>query len=59
MEEEEEEEINLNIWENVKSQFQQIFPTKTMTPTVKEVRPVNQKPKVHKIPRKTQGVTEK
>jgi hypothetical protein len=33
---EEEEEINLNIWKNVKSQFQQHFPAKLRTTIVKE-----------------------
>jgi hypothetical protein len=32
----EEEEINLNIWKNVKSQFQQHFPAKYRTTIVKE-----------------------
>jgi hypothetical protein len=41
----EEEEINLNIWRNVKSQFQQYFPTKMKTPIPKKVQKVHPKTK--------------
>jgi hypothetical protein len=42
---EEEEEINLNIWKNVKSQFQHHFPTKMKTPIVEEMQKVHPKTK--------------
>jgi hypothetical protein len=56
----EEEEINLNIWKNVKSQFQQHFQAKHRTTMVKENPRVHSKTKtkVTQMPRVIQGVTE-
>ena len=47
----EEEEINLNIWKNVKSQFQQHFPTRMKTLIVKEIQNVYPKTKATQMPR--------
>jgi hypothetical protein len=46
----EEEEINLNIWKNVNSQFQQHFPTKMKTPNFKEIQKVHPKIKATQMP---------
>jgi hypothetical protein len=59
----EEEEINLNIWENVKSQFQKHFPTIMKTPTIKEIQKVHPRTMVHpktktnQMTRVTEGIT--
>ena len=57
---EEEEEINLNIWENVKRQFQMHFPAKprpTMTKDNPKVRS-EKKTKANRMPRVVQGANE-
>jgi|LakMenEpi03Aug12_release.lakeMendotaPanAssembly.Ray.scaffolds.fasta_scaffold1318103_2 hypothetical protein len=38
---EDEEEINLNIWNNIKSLFQKYFPTKNKTLITKENRKIH------------------
>jgi hypothetical protein len=54
----EEEEINLNIWENLKSQFQEYYPMKIKTPIAKKIQKVHPKRKASQIPRVMQGPTE-
>jgi hypothetical protein len=50
---EEEEEVNLNIWKNIKRQFQQHFPAKHKPTMVKENPKVDlkKKTKANQIPR--------
>ena len=57
---EEEEEINLNIWENVKRQFQMHFPAKTRPTMTKDNPKVRseKKTKANRMPRVIQGVNE-
>ncbi len=57
---EEEEEINLNIWENVERQFQMHFPAKTR-PTMTKDNPrvrSEKKTKANRMPRVVQGANE-
>ena len=56
----EEEEINLNIWKNVKRQFQMHFPAKTRPTMTKDNPKVcsEKKTKANRMPRVIQGVTE-
>jgi hypothetical protein len=57
---EEEEEINLNIWKNIKRQFQMCFPAKPKPTMVKNNPKVysKKKTKANRMPRVIQGVTE-
>jgi hypothetical protein len=57
---EEEDKINLNIWENVKRQFQMCFPAKTKPAMAKDNPKVcsEKKTKANRMPRVIQGVTE-
>ncbi len=54
----EEEEINLNIWKNFISQFQQHFPTRMKTLIVKEIQNVYPKTKATQMPRVIQGISD-
>ncbi len=58
---EEEEEINLNIWKNVKRQFKMCFPAKPKPTMLKDNPKVRskKKTKANQMPRVIQGVTEK